>query len=329
LVLDNTDESNSTTGFFLLAVSLDSNPLHGFNTYSIETPGSFPDQPSLGFNDDKIVTGGNSFSCNPDCATGPYEGNEFLVWNKAQLLAAPANSNVPPDTFLFPPDEDGSGFPIIPAKSRTSTSTLWMVSAFNNTLNLWSVTGVPGVGLGPSATNSPMTINAFIDPPSAPQKNSTHKIDTGDSRLLDAVFRDGHLWTSGNDTCTPSGDTTTRSCMQFIEVLTTGVNPVVNQDFSFGTKNFFDYYPSVDLDSSGDLITSFSQSSSSTEFPSAFVDGRFAGDAKNALGTPVLLQAGAKSYNSNDTSGQPFRWGDYSASAVDPADETAIWVAAE
>ena len=111
-------------------------------------------------------------------------------------------------------------------------------------------------------------------------------------------------------------------------MLTGGASPVVNQDFSFGTKNAYDYYPSVDLDSADDLITSFSQSSSN-EFPSAFVDGRLAGDAKNTLGTPVLFQAGAKSYNSNDTSGGPFRWGDYSGAGVDPADETAVWVTAE
>ncbi len=122
---------------------------------------------------------------------------------------------------------------------------------------------------------------------------AAHKIDTADSRLLDVVFRDGQLWASGNDSCQPSGDTTQRSCLQFFEVLTGGVSPVVNQDFSFGTKNFFDYYPSVDLDSSDDLITSFSQSSS-TEFPSAYVDGRLLGDPVNTLGTPVLFQAGAE-----------------------------------
>src|SRR5260370_41879158 len=104
--------------------------------------------------------------------------------------------------------------------------------------------------------------------------------------MLDVVFRDGELWTSGYAKCRPSGDLTQRSCLQFFEVLTGSVNPVVNQDFSFGTKNFYDYYPSVDLDSSDDLITSFTLSSS-TEFPSAFVDGRLASDPNDTLGTPV------------------------------------------
>jgi Abnormal spindle-like microcephaly-assoc'd, ASPM-SPD-2-Hydin len=339
LIFDTTDGTNDPTqnGFFKLAVSKDSNPLDGFNTYSIDTTGNdFPDQPSLGFNDDKVVTGGNAFSCDPTCDTGPYEGNEFVVWNKSELLAGDATI----DTDFTPPPADETTFPIIPAKSRTSTSTLWMLSAFGtepnppsppftlDELNIWSVTGVPGVGLGSSATDTIATITDFTDPPSAPQKGSTHEIDTADQRLLDVVFRDGEMWASGNDSCKPSGDTTQRSCLQFFEVLTGGASPVVNQDFSFGTKNFFDYYPSVDLDSSDDLITSFSQSSSA-EFPSAYVDGRLAGDPVNTLGTPVLFQAGAQSYNSNDTSGEPFRWGDYSGAGVDPNDQTAIWVAAE
>src|SRR5271156_2142364 len=66
LTFDTDDPSTSLNGFWNLAVSKDSNPLDGFNTYQVDTPGDFPDQPPLGFNDDKVVTGGNSFSCLPD-----------------------------------------------------------------------------------------------------------------------------------------------------------------------------------------------------------------------------------------------------------------------
>ena len=324
LIFDTTDIATAQNGFWNLAVSKTSNPLDGFNTYSRETLGDFPDQPSLGFNDDKVVTGGNSFSCNPNCNTGPFLGNEFLVWNKNQLLAGDTTI----DMDLFPPGEDNSDFPIIPAKSRSSTSTLWMLSAFGtepptvlDELNIWSITGVPGVGMGTSAADTITPITDFTDPPSATQEGSSSMIDTGDQRVVDVVFRDGHLWGSTTDACTPLGDTTARACLQYFEVLTGGATPVVNQDFSFGTKNAYDYYPSVDLDSSDDLITSFTQSSS-TEFASAFVDGRLSGDTANTLGTPVLFQAGTKAYNGT-------RWGDYSGAGVDPNDQTAIWVAAE
>ena len=200
------------------------------------------------------------------------------------------------DTDYNPPDEDSSDFPIIPAKSRTSTSTLWMVSACVNTfsecndsLNLWSVTGVPGVGLGSSASLATPAISEIDPPPVAPQKgNSSNPIDTGDGRLLDAAFRDGLLWASGNASCTPPSDTIARSCLQYVEV-ETGASPTIGRDFPFGTKGAYDYYPSIDLDSADDLITSFTQSSG-TEFPSAYVDGRLATEVNNVLGTPVLIE---------------------------------------
>ena len=176
LILDTTDITTAQNGSFNLAVSIDSNPLDGFNVYPIETPGDFPDQPSLGFNDDKVVTGGNSFSCDPNCNAGPYEGNEFLVWNKSELLAGDATI----DTNFNPPAEDDTDFPIIPAKSRSSTSTLWMLSAFGtessftlDELDIWAVTGVPGVGVGSSNTDTVATVPDFNDPPSAQQKNGS------------------------------------------------------------------------------------------------------------------------------------------------------------
>src|SRR5271166_1368674 len=231
LTFDTTDITTSLNGFWNLAVSKDSNPLDGFNTYQVETPGDFPDQPPLGFNDDKVVTGGNSFSCVPDCADGPYEGNEFLVWNKSELLAGAATV----DTDFNPPAADSSQFPIIPVKSRSSTSTRWMVSACvtgfskcDNMLNVWSITGVPGVGDDSTPTLTTLTLAEIDSPPVAPQKgDSGNPLDTGDGRLLDAAYRDGLLWASGNAACTPTGDTIARSCLQYVEVMTGGASPSV------------------------------------------------------------------------------------------------------
>ena len=224
LILDTTDITTAQNGSFNLAVSNDSNPLDGFNVYPIETPGDFPDQPSLGFNDDKVVTGGNSFSCNPNCNAGPYEGNEFLVWNKSELLAGDATDRY---EFLSAgrgrhrlPDHSGQE-PIVNLDALDALGFRHRAESSGpptvlDELNIWAVTGVPSVGSGSSATDTIVTITDFNDPPSAQQKNGSGvKIDTGDQRLLDAVYRDGHLWASGNDQCKPSGDTTQRSCLQY------------------------------------------------------------------------------------------------------------------
>ena len=94
---------------------------------------------------------------------GPYEGNEFLVWNKSELLAGDATI----DTDFYPPGEDNSDFPIIPAKSRTVNLDALDALGFRHrafpecpdSLNVWSVTGVPGVGMGSSAADTTPTIS--------------------------------------------------------------------------------------------------------------------------------------------------------------------------
>src|SRR5271170_7050821 len=98
-----------------------------FYIYNFETLGAFPDQPSLGFNDDKVVTGGNSFSCSPtNCGdvTLPYLGMEFIVWNKSDLLNGAINAGMD----YYAPDQDADDFTVQPATSRSSTSTLYMLS---------------------------------------------------------------------------------------------------------------------------------------------------------------------------------------------------------
>jgi Abnormal spindle-like microcephaly-assoc'd, ASPM-SPD-2-Hydin len=325
LTLDTGNVSNAQNGFFNLAVSSSTDPTEPFYTYKFETHGAYPSQPSLGFNDDKVVTGGNSFSCLPtNCGDTnlPYLGMEFVVWNKADLIA-----DVPPATDFFPADQDPTDFTVEPAKSRSSTSTLFMLSDPDDTgaaqdhLTVWSVAGIPGVGGGSTSTKTALPITTFADPPNARQEGAPATIHTEDARMLEAVFRDGHLWGSANAACKPPGDSTKRSCMHYLEVLTGDARLILNQDFEFGTKNAYDYYPSVDLDSSDDLITAFTQSSSG-ELPSAYVDARLVGDAPDTLGTPMLLQSGGMPYDG-------IRWGDYSGAGVDPADQTQVWVAAE
>ena len=154
LSLDTSDITTAHNGQYNLAVSTSSDPTQPFNVYTFPTPGFFPDQPSLGFNDDKVVSSGVAFSCNPTCSGGPQVGNEFVVWNKSEVIAGAASVH----TDYFPPPEDFSGFPIMPAKSRSSTATLYMASAPDNSnptsLKLWSLTGVPDGGAGTSAAAS-------------------------------------------------------------------------------------------------------------------------------------------------------------------------------
>jgi hypothetical protein len=83
---------------FLFAVSLDANPLHGFNVFSLDTTNDgdarfgtcpcFGDQPLVGFDANGYYVSANAFTLPP----GPFRGAQLYAFSKAALEATPASS---------------------------------------------------------------------------------------------------------------------------------------------------------------------------------------------------------------------------------------------
>jgi hypothetical protein len=306
----------SPAGTWRLAVSTTSDPTGTFVRYTLPSAnGTLPDFPALGFNDDNVVVTANAFGLR----NGRFVGTEFWVLNKAQLVAGVGVTG----TFFSPPQ---GLFTIQPAYSLSASSTLFMAAVqFGKatSVRIWSVTGVPGLGSGVHTTTTNRSIGSLSIPPDARQLGTSFLIQTNDNSLLDAVYRSGALWLTANAACVPSGDTRTRACLRFIQVLTSSLK--VNQDFNFGIAQIDHYYPAVQVDGGGNLFTVFSRSSPS-EYPSVYASGRKASDSLNTLRQPALLKVGEASYFDG-------RWGDYSGAGIDvdasglPTD--LVWVAGE
>jgi len=146
-------------------------------------------------------------------------------------------------------------------------------------------------------------------------------IDSGDSRLLDAVWRDGRLWTSASAACVPSGDSTTRSCAHVIEVDTSVTPPTIAQDIVFGASGQYFSWPAVRTDALADLYVSLTHTNS-TVFAEARATGRLATDPPNTMTGSLLLRAGDVAHDSS-------RCGDYLGAAVDPALPRCVWLVGE
>jgi hypothetical protein len=316
-----------TAGAWNLAVSKTADPTGVFVVYTISTTKSAPDFPALAINDDKVVLTANAFRGNN------YRGTEFVVINKSQVVAA-----LPAATRYFGPPQ--GLFTIQPGHALTGCALvadcpLYMASvAFNSasSIQLWRVTGIPGVGSGVSvATTSGIPIGSLTSPPDAQQHGTSTLIATNDNRLLEATYRDdatggaGALWVSANSACVPNGDTTTRACMRFIQLAISATGAVTKpQDFDFGQSGFYYYFPAIQTDGAGNLIAVFSGSSSAT-YAGVYASGQKATDFVNSFQSPpIQLKSGENSYT-------PFanRWGDYSSAALDPASPSTVWVAGE
>ncbi|MDE1828720.1 MAG: hypothetical protein KGI25_00195 [Thaumarchaeota archaeon] len=284
-----------------------------------------PDQPKIGVSDDKFVVSVNDFPA-PCPLSGSSTGAEFHVFDKTKLIIGTKNVQI------FPVQT--SDFGITPVQSQSSTSPLYMVSdggVSTTQIKLYNLTGqVPNVVIK-GGTPSVLNVRTINLAPSAVQPITTTLLDTGDERILDAAWNKGKLWFSLNDGCTPNGDTIKRACVRLIQLNTN--TTIVTQDFDINASATYYYYPALRLDGFGGMGTIFGTSSTAT-YPSLLVTAQAASDPVKSYKPLSYIQTGSNYEDVLDGcfSGSTFtcaRYGDYFGAALDPSDNSRVWVGGE
>jgi hypothetical protein len=304
--------SNNDQGRLHVAISQTSDPSGVWNVYFLTYAQVFPDYPGMGVTADKFTISSNIF----DIDQPFYHGEETLVFEKADVLAGVPGPSV--GLFAFPRRLDR--FTVRPAQSLSSTNDQYLtVRNAATTLTVIRITGTPDGGNVAEAwaTNLPML--AQNAPPASAALGGN--IDSGDSRLLDAMWRNGRLWTSASAACLPAGDSTTRSCAHVIEVDTSTAPPTALQDMMFGAPGEYFSWPALRTDASGDLYVSLTHTNAAI-FAEARATGRPATDPPNTMSGSTVLRAGDVAHDSS-------RWGDYLGAAVDPRFPECVWLVGE
>ena len=297
-----------------LAISQTDDPTGAWNVYFVSFDQVFPDYEAIGVTTDKFTVSSNIF----DIDSPSYFGVETLVLEKGDVLAGLPGASV--HLFAFPRRTDR--FTVRPAQSLSVGTDQFLVTRDRNvatTLTVIKVTGTPAAGNVTEAFAANKMIIAQNAPPASVALGGN--IDSGDQRLLDAMWRNGRLWTSASAACVPAGDGTTRSCAHLIEVETGPTPPNVLEDIMFGEVAQYYAWPALRTDASGDLYVSLTHTNSLI-FPEARATGRLEGDPPNTLNGTTLLRAGDIAHNST-------RWGDYLAVAVDPLFTECVWLVGE
>ncbi len=256
--------TTSRLSSIILAASTTSDPTGTFCRYRLGNPTSerfIQDYPMLGVSDDKVVVSYNGYSF---ATNNPFLGAGIYVVNKADVLACASLRSVrmPPNLNSFAPQ---------PAQALGSTSDAYLAmhAPATGSLTLLRISGVPGVTTVTS-TSTPLAIRAWTPPPNASQAGSSVLLSTNDDRVLSVAWQNNSLWLSGNEACTPAGDTAVRSCLRVIELRTdTGS---VHQDMTFGVAQQYYFYPALRPDAAGDLYVVFT-SSSASDFASVRATG--------------------------------------------------------
>jgi Kelch motif len=186
-------------------------------------------------------------------------------------------------------------------------------------------------GVGPThQPNAEITVNGFVDAFTTttnlvPQQGTTNKLDTvGDRMFTPVVYQNRSgtesLWASHlNFLNYPNGPVTVR-WYQFN--VTGGVFPATatqQQDWTNGNDGLWRWMPSVALDQNGNTVIGYSTSGPSI-FPGIRYAGRLVTDPPNDLsqGEAVMFPGVASQTGTS-------RWGDYSMTTADPANNTDFW----
>jgi hypothetical protein len=279
------------------------------------------DFPTLGINHDGVFLSANMIPIDGSGATGIT--TTILALPKDDLLsgvptvggasAFENNSSSPTDgTGAFVQavaDLDGGGLPASVLSSPLSTSSL----------NFFKRTEIVGDMHSPSLSLSDpaIAVSPMAASFNARQPGPKAAIEVVDGSIIHAntVKQNGAIW--GVQTVSYQG----HAALRWFRIAA-DTNTLIQEGLiADGALDF--YYGSIAVNKFDDVVIGFNGSSDSQFISTYAVKGAtVAGSTR--FGEPLQLKAGAGSYF-QDFGTNRNRWGDYSATVIDPADPFAFW----
>lgn len=319
------------TSAVLIGASQTSDPTGTWNLYTVEADAghaTWADFPSIGFNGKWVVVQVNMYANSNDA----FVQSNVIVFDKADLFAGVGLSNTVFSLTTF-------GGVQAPAHTMDNSSSLYLLQHWNGNsggngyLRLYEISGNVG--------SESLSAIAYVTAPApwaftvsqvnggfAPQTGTTTRIDNNDSRMLSVVHRNGKIW--GAQTVFLPVASPTHTAVQWWQIDTSGTvlqrGRIEDPSATQSSGNFF-AFPNLAVNTHDDMLIGYSRFSAS-QYASANYSFRSSGDAANTVRDDVVLQGGLASYTKDFGSGR-VRWGDYSATVVDPANDIDMWTLQE
>jgi hypothetical protein len=291
-----------------LAVSLTSDATGDwFKTSFVVSQGSdagrWPDYPTLGVNAEGIYT----------AAYMVGGGMSIFAVDKAPLVA-PSPSLGTVTAFRELPWEGA----IQPVHTHGTTPGEYLVS--NQSSTQIRLRRIDGPLTAPTMTElGSASVPSFSDPPDAPALGSSTPLDTVDSRLMNAVYRDGSIYAAH---CIAGG---AGAMSRWYQIDAASVSLVQSGNVSDPSLNYF--FPSIAVNAHGDLVLGCSGTSAS-QYAGAYYTGRVFSDPPGEMAPPALMRQGDAPHNIIDGYGRN-RFGDYSLTSWDPTNDNSLWTIQE
>lgn len=309
----------TTTDFednFYIGVSKTSDPLDGWDFVDIDPrpgyAGYISDFPTLGITRDGLFV---SFDLYQNYWDYDATALNLISIKKADLL----NGTFSPSSWtsnIRTGDRWTKGsFHAVDDLTGTLTNETMLSTSWWETDAIHSSTVTLGADGYVVTDNPDIAVADYSNPPMAPQAGTSTPAQTNDSRLFGTpVYQKGCFWAVHQINV----DGVSRLKWYQINAL----NGKVVHSGLIGSSDVAAYFGSIAVNEFGDIVIGFSGSNAS-EYPSIYaVQGRVDGLGRVFFAQPVCIKVG-EGYN---TSG---RFGDYSATMIDPSNHRNFWTVQE
>jgi hypothetical protein len=305
--------------------------------------GEWADFPMLGFNKKWVAIGWNQFTS----STNAFVGGKMLVLDYPTLRTGTAAGTI------FSNPSAATGFCMHPATTFSATEETLYVPAHQQSggalYRLHKITGTAaapvftldttarvrtgGGWTQPGGDNLPQQCIPGVSIPTQTCPATPRGLEAGDSFIRsNVVFRNGKVWYA-QSIALPAGGLTvaSRFAAQWTALNTDGtffdggrVDDPTAQIFN-GGKHYS--YPSISVNRNNDAMLGFSEFESD-DYVDAGYTVRLGSDAPGTMREPVIYKEG-EDYYQKTFSGTRNRWGDYSHTVIDPANDRDLWTIQE
>ena len=298
----------------LVAVSGSSDPTAGWTGFAIDTDSNdthWADFPVLGLNQDVVVVTANMFPI-----VSGSSAVTTLVLPKSDLTAAtPTVANA---TIFEETNPNNTGFAPQPAYDQDDGNLpLLLLSSYNKPAGSLKTSTIGGTASSPTLNTSGgfIGVTARSAPPDIDQPGLKIHIDAGNNRFSGNVIAQ-HIPGRANPSLwsVHSVNIGGRAAIEWYEI-DSSTNAILQSGVISDASLAFNY-SSIAVNDFGDVVIGFSGGDPSTYISTYVVVGRTNGRV-TTLSAPQLTKAGLADYQILDTLGRN-RWGDYSATVVDP-----------
>ncbi len=324
IVGDQDVDYNTHVSRFDLAVSKSSDPASlgtgDWSFYQINTTqsGFDADYPgNFGYNHDAFVFTVNMFNTSP---TGSNHVQVVSV-NSTDL----ANGVAPSSLHVY--QNNINDFSLRPTVMHDSVAgdPMWFVTEHGDGLSIDVIKETNVLSTSPTFAYTNLAVTPYSGVVNPRNPNGTVITNNIDSRIMKAAEWNNTIVASHSVSVSSTQD----DAQWYAVDVSSGTPVLKEQGRVSGGNNTYITYPSVDINSSGQIGMTYMKSGtdSSTDYMSMYVTGRNSSDAAGTMETSVLVPAGAGQANYKDFSSGG-RAGDLSGINVDPTDGS-FWAANE